>query len=573
MNIVFATYPFAFVTPGGGEIQLLKYLQHLAATGVRVARHDIWQGFGQFDANSILHFSSCMPGSAPFLRFCSDQGFPVVVSPNLWITPETKHLYPFNDIQAALDIADAVVCNSDAECEQMSASFGLRRGKLFTVYNGVDDHFFSPVCGEKFRETIGELGKFVLNVGNIEPRKNQLALVRAMKSFPSLQLVVIGKVRDEAYARQCAEEGGGQWLYAGSLPHESELLRSAYAACEVFVLPSTLETPGLAALEAAACGCPVVVTAVGSTKEYFGTGAIYVDPDSIDSIVGGLRRALVGGRAPVGASDFSWQKVIPRLLSVYEDVLHARARKATFFSEQGLEARGFGVPELSGDGCFAWAGRNSALVMQGGLLTWRWWAPSDLEVDIFLDGDVLREGVRVGPVWDRFYVALTEGRHELAFRVRGEVLEQGGRELGVMFREPECLAHEEIRAGEREAWCLARGLVFEAVGCVSEGFNAPERDEEGPFVWSTSAFSLRVRPGRMYIEGFVPQACRVCFSSGEAVLFSTDAELGVVRWMFDVPASEAGASVVVCGTVERASLAEYGDNRDLGVAFRSLRIV
>lgn len=139
-----------------------------------------------------------------------------------------------------------------------------------------------------------------------------------MKSFPELKLVLIGHQRDQAYARACLEEGGDQVIYLGALPHESPVLRAAYAACEVFCLPSTLETPGLAALEAHAAGARIAITQVGSTQEYFGNHVTYLDPNDVSSIAQSIRLAMT--LEPVAARperDLSWQAVLAPLKTLY----------------------------------------------------------------------------------------------------------------------------------------------------------------------------------------------------------------------------------------------------------------
>lgn len=582
MNIVFNTYPFAFAPPGGGEVQLLQYRHHLEAAGVSVSLFDLWQGGAQLVDGSVMHFFSCMPGSLPFLSFCARRGMPIVISPNLWITEETMHQYPVEDIRGALTIADAVVCNSDAECEQLSRTFGLRRGKFHTVYNGVETAYFSPVAPDIFRRAFGLNGKFVLNVANIERRKNQLALVRAMKSFPDLRLVVLGHVRDQAYADQCASEGGEQWLHAGSLPHGSELLRSAFAACELFALPSTLETPGLAALEAAACGRPVVVTAEGSTFEYFGQGAIYADPIRVDSIVQAIDAALVSPPPSMQSrveSAFAWRHVIKRLIPVYESVLAQKKEKALYFASRDINGEGFNDPELDDEGCFVWSRRESTLLVKDGLVAWRWWAPSDIEVDICLDGELFREAVRVSTQWAPYALELPPridgAKRELGIRVRGDVVVQGERELGVLFRDLSWLDGVSTSAGEREAWCLARGLVLEGAGAAGDGFHPAERDERGWFVWSSSEFSLQLRGTRVEIDGFVARKCRLVIKSccnGE-LLFSSELDVGNSGLEFSLPPQGQDAWNRLCCHVEAHDAADQSDPRDLGLAIRRIRVL
>jgi glycosyltransferase involved in cell wall biosynthesis len=186
--------------------------------------------------------------------------------------------------------------------------------------NGFDPRFAEPQDPQLFRTAFGIEGRFILNVGNIEPRKNQLGLVRALAGHP-VPLVLLGQKRDESYAAQVLAEGGSQVRYLGVLDHADPRLASALAACSAFVLPSTLETPGLAALEAAAAGAAVVVTSQGSTRDYFGDAVQYVDHRDLHDIRRGIDKALSGPASPAlkahVASRFGWPRVTERLLEAY----------------------------------------------------------------------------------------------------------------------------------------------------------------------------------------------------------------------------------------------------------------
>lgn len=329
MKVLFATYPMAFHTPGGGEIQLLAYEKHLPQHGVEVKLFDPWKP--HFLEHDVVHFFSCVGGSSHFCAFVKRLGLPLVVSSSLWITEETKHLYPIDEIRAQLGLADLVVANSEIECDTLASVLNLPREKFVTVYNGVDDVFFERPGPDLFRQHIGSDAPFVLNVGNIEPRKNQLRLAQAMKSHPDQKLLLVGHVRDKAYFNEVMQEAGSQATYIGPLPHDSELLRSAYQACSLFCLPSTLETPGLAALEAAAQGTPLLVTSEGSTREYFGDYATYVNPNDSQDIAQHIAQALLKtgaghDRASQRAAsalgkEFSWATTTARLAQIYNTLV------------------------------------------------------------------------------------------------------------------------------------------------------------------------------------------------------------------------------------------------------------
>jgi glycosyltransferase involved in cell wall biosynthesis len=318
MKILFNTYPMAFHTPGGGEIQLMAYLNSLKDLGIEVDLFDTWNpNFLKYD---LVHYFSCIAGSSHFCNFVKQLGLPLVVSSSLWITEETKHLYPYEEIRRQLNLADSVVTNSNLECNSLSDVFGIPRDKFNTVYNGVDPVFFDRIEPSIFRNAFQISDKFVLNVGNIEPRKNQLNLVKAMKMFPNETLVLIGHVRDENYASEVFKLGGEQIKYISPIDHLDPLLRSAYAACDLFCLPSTLETPGLAALEASCVTNKIAITQEGSTKEYFGSDAIYLDPYSVDSICLAIQQAkhkdLQFSADAVRA--FPWKSTAKNLVDVYE---------------------------------------------------------------------------------------------------------------------------------------------------------------------------------------------------------------------------------------------------------------
>jgi len=321
MRVLFNTYPMAFHTPGGGEIQLMAYMKELRSQGVDVHLFDPWNP--QLETFDLVHYFSCVGGSFHFCNFISNLGIPLVISSSIWIEEDTKHLYPSEEITMQLQVADRVIANSNLECEAISSVLKIERKKLRTVYNGVDPIFFEKIDQNIFREKYKIRENFILNVGNIEPRKNQLNLIRAIKKFTNDKLVIIGGIRDSAYAQEVFKVGGDQIIYIKHMQHNDPLLRSAYAACEVFCLPSSLETPGLAGLEAGCVANKIAITNEGSTTEYFNESVSYLNPDSIDSIVDAIINAKKNDhKLNVNSSKiYSWNEVTKDLLSVYKELI------------------------------------------------------------------------------------------------------------------------------------------------------------------------------------------------------------------------------------------------------------
>ncbi|MGI4860819.1 MAG: glycosyltransferase family 4 protein [Janthinobacterium lividum] len=390
----------AFHTPGGGEIQLLQYLRNLRRRNVDVNLLDLWHP--EFLQHDIVHFFSCMTGSLHFCSFVKSIGLPLVVSPNLWITEETRGQYPYDEIRTMFVLADRVICNSNAECDLLARVFNIERERFVTVYNGINRDFLKIVDPRLFRETYQVHGPFVLNVANVEPRKNQLNLVRAMKAHPELTLINFGGVRDPRYAEQCRLEGGEQVRFLGAIDHDSPVLRSAYAACSVFALPSTLETPGLAALEAFAGGASIVVTAEGCTREYFGDAAHYVQHDDVDAIAQALRAAPSRTEGAlqriVASANYTWEEVIGPLVETY-GALGGTAATAPV-------SAGFLPIETEEGMRFAWTKASARFDVEPGVITGQWRTIGGGTADLLLDNEPLLSGQYIPADWTPFEIAI-----------------------------------------------------------------------------------------------------------------------------------------------------------------------
>jgi glycosyltransferase involved in cell wall biosynthesis len=175
--------------------------------------------------------------------------------------------------------ASVLLPNSQNEYKRLTGRYGIDQ-RYMVVPNAVNQSVF------EFSNSFARSG--VLCVATIEPRKNQLALIRAMTNLPfSLTIVGSYSPNNKAYYEQCKMEAGQNIVFLGQL--EQKNLFRLYAQNKVHVLPSWFETTGLSSLEAAACGCNVVITRNGDTEDYFGNHAFYCAPDSISSI----RQAII----------------------------------------------------------------------------------------------------------------------------------------------------------------------------------------------------------------------------------------------------------------------------------------
>lgn len=290
---------------------LEKTEEYLVKKGVSVKRFDMWAD--RLEDFDILHVFGSVKECLPLMGVARSRGVKVVLESVFWSdfrraffeenTPlkkagmvarhAAKLAFPFmpSSRRKMFRLADTIFPNSENEARQISRLFAVPRNKMFVVPNGVDT-IFSAAKPDLFKEKYALEG-FVLSVGRIEPRKNQLNLIKAARGVDA-DLVIIGDVVSgyEWYGDMCREQSGPRTHFMEGLPHQSDLLVSAYAACKVFVLPGWFETPGLAALEAALAGANLVATDGGSTGEYFHDKAFYIRPNRPDDIRDKICRAL-----------------------------------------------------------------------------------------------------------------------------------------------------------------------------------------------------------------------------------------------------------------------------------------
>jgi glycosyltransferase involved in cell wall biosynthesis len=171
-----------------------------------------------------------------------------------------------------------------------------------------------------------QLNHPVIQVGRIEPHKNQLATIKALFDTQD-EIVLLGKraTHSTDYVDECyelAQQRGNvrfiEWLPEDELP-------LFYASGSVHVLPSWWDLPGLVSLEAAAMGCKVVSTCEGSAYDYLGDEAWYCRPDDLLSIRQAVQMALaapntVNLRERVLKS-YTWQHSATAVNAIYREAL------------------------------------------------------------------------------------------------------------------------------------------------------------------------------------------------------------------------------------------------------------
>ena len=238
--------------------------------------------------------------------------------------------------------SDAILASCRAEADQLARLYGADPTRIELVAPGVDHAFFSPGDRVGARTALRHLdlgtGPVLLFVGRIQPLKGLDVAMRALAALhrPDATLVVVGGASGVGGAAEVerihdlADQLGvtSQLRHVDPQPHH--LLSTYYRAADVCVVPSRSESFGLVALEAAACGTPVVAASVGGLRTLVDSGHTGFlvegrDPDAfaayIEKILGddGLAAAL-GERAAERAKGYTWSTAAGRLRRIYNDI-------------------------------------------------------------------------------------------------------------------------------------------------------------------------------------------------------------------------------------------------------------
>lgn len=246
-------------------------------------------------------------------------------------------------VKRTVERAAAVLTPSEFSRDAILQHYRIDPRKIVVAHNAVSSQF-RPIERRLARAGIekkfGLRGPFVLTVGDLQPRKNHLGLLKAfeeaVRAHPQLthRLVFVGKETwySKELHRAVAESSVSERVHFTGFIDDAEVVQF-YGACELFVFPSFYEGFGLPILEAMACGRAVACSNTSAMPEVADAAAILFDPRSTREIARAIADVLLDPELRVRlerlsaqrASLFSWERAAQRTLEVYRRVARGQS--------------------------------------------------------------------------------------------------------------------------------------------------------------------------------------------------------------------------------------------------------
>lgn len=260
---------------------------------------------------------------------------------------EREGAYRLDGERHVLERVDRVIAATPAEKTQLEWLYKANPNKIVVIPPGVDTCHFYPIPVDEARQFIGLApdARMILFVGRVEPLKGldtlleAVACLRVKDLAEPVHLAIIGGDPDAAPEEMSAEMAriqkmcdemtvGKMVAFLGK--RDQDTLPYYYSAAEVVVMPSHYESFGMVALEAMACGTPVIASQVGGLAYLVRDGVTgYHVPngdydalcEKLSALLGdaSLRRTL-GRNAAEYARDYAWHKVARKIVGVYGEL-------------------------------------------------------------------------------------------------------------------------------------------------------------------------------------------------------------------------------------------------------------
>lgn len=289
--------------------------------------------------SELLHATYVLPPRAPCPMVVTVHDLSFIPFPQA-LTPRARVILQWL-VPISVRAAKRVIAISEFTKQDLIRFCNVSPSKIRVTHLAADPAYAPASLEDAAQLPQGVREPFILAVGNLEPRKNLSRLIEAYLSLVANrqfdgQLVLVGNPRSSTHQlSQHLRKLGLESRVVRTGYVAKRQLRSLYNRAAVFAFPSFYEGFGLPALEAMACGCPVVTSNAAALPEVVGEAAIKVRPDSTQELADAIG-AVIGrpelarelrAKGLIRASLFSWRQTAEQTRSVYREILEPVAKQ------------------------------------------------------------------------------------------------------------------------------------------------------------------------------------------------------------------------------------------------------
>jgi glycosyltransferase involved in cell wall biosynthesis len=282
--------------------------------------------------NVFFSPSHYIPPFAPMPRFCSIMDLGYLEFSGQFQKKDFWQLKMWSAI--SIFISKGIFAISNSTKDDIVRHYPSVKGKVHVTYLAYDSSKFNLSISQKDVRRVGTrhsiVSDYVLYLGTLKPSKNIDGLIRAFgiikNKFPGITLVIAGKkgwMYESIFEKVKSLKLEKDVIFTDFISEEEKpaLIKGA----RVFVIPSFWEGFGLDALNAMACGVPVVASNAGSLPEVVGEAGVLIDPKNTDNLAKGIIKVLSMNKTDYNsivekglsqAEKFSWEKTARETLRV-----------------------------------------------------------------------------------------------------------------------------------------------------------------------------------------------------------------------------------------------------------------
>jgi glycosyltransferase involved in cell wall biosynthesis len=243
-----------------------------------------------------------------------------------------RKIYDYK-FRSACKNADKIIAISEQTKTDIIHFFGIDSKKIEVIYQGCDDAFNITISADeklKIKQKYNLPDEFLLCIGSIENRKNQLLILKALNELPpKINLVLVGKKTE--YVEELNDfilknDLKSRVKILSEVPFQD--LSAIYQLAKIFVYPSKFEGFGIPILEALNSGIPVIAATGSCLEEAGGPNSIYVSPDSGEELAQAILKIwdhislqeemILKGKEY--ALNFREDKIAANLLTLYQNI-------------------------------------------------------------------------------------------------------------------------------------------------------------------------------------------------------------------------------------------------------------